>query len=77
MNPRYDRWLYLFFSSLGCCLMLAAAYSYFAPMPSAAVDVALSDIEIPDGYVHEKREVVFQLENHSSQSIRVLGLAEC
>ena len=77
MNPRHERWLYLFFSSLACCLFLAASYSYFAPAPAFVIHVVDAEIEIDDGYANQKRVVVFKLENRSSQSVRVVGLSGC
>jgi hypothetical protein len=77
MNPHYLRFGYRFSCLLACCLFLAAAWSYFAPEPGPAVDVADRDVEIADAYAQQDREVVFQVQNRSRSPVRVLGMAQC
>ena len=64
---------------VGICLIVGAAYCYFAPSRSfgAALAVASTDIEIPVYAAAQRREVVLHLHNHSGQPVRVLGVVEC
>ena len=80
MSARWDRWCYLFFSILGCGLMGAAGYCYFAPAAEAgkpALDVAEFDVELTDCVPKQKREVVFRLNNGSPKPLRIIGLSGC
>jgi hypothetical protein len=77
MNPRYETWVYLFVSSVACCLFFVVAYCYFAPAPASVIHVADAEIEIDDGYANQKRALAFKLENRSSQSVWVVGLSGC
>jgi hypothetical protein len=77
MSPRCNQALSWFFLVAGVCLLALAAYVYFAPPPDCAVEAGETDIVITDGTAGQKRDVVLWVDNHSGQTLRVLGLAGC
>lgn len=77
MNPRFEQWLGIFFTSAGICLLAAAGYLYFALPPGNALEVTATDLEIADASPGSKRDVALVLHNHSGRPMRVLGLTMC
>ena len=77
MSPRWERWLYHFFCGLGCALVVAAGYCYFAPPPGPGVDAVEPEVELADCVPGQKRDVVYRLENRTGKPMRVLSVAGC
>ena len=77
MSVRSQQWISWFLFCLAGAITLAAAYSYFAPPPSPALHVAETEIEMPDAYPGQEKDIVFRLDNRSGKPIRILGQVDC
>ena len=77
MSPRWELWTYRFLTIMGGSLLIAGAYCYFAPPLGAGLEVADTEREFSDSVPGQTRAVVFALNNHSGQPIRILNLAGC
>ncbi len=71
------RMLSWFFLVAGLGLLGLGAYYYWAPAADSSLEVFECEKEIADSVPGRKTTVVYHFHNHSSQPLRVLGLAGC
>jgi hypothetical protein len=75
--PMPDRLVSNAFLVAGLALLGLGVYFYSAPASGPLLQVAETDIEVPDLPPGIERTVLFHLDNASSEPLRVLGVMVC